>query len=58
LDGKIRSDDGMRIDEEDGWLLIRASGTEPIIRLTMEYKSKEKLERRKREMAEVIKKSL
>ncbi|MDD5172196.1 MAG: hypothetical protein PHF60_04135, partial [Candidatus ainarchaeum sp.] len=58
IEGEVRSDDGIRIDEEDGWLLIRASGTEPIIRLTMEYKSKEKLEKRKKEMAEIIKKSL
>ncbi|NYZ73565.1 hypothetical protein H0O00_00320 [Candidatus Micrarchaeota archaeon] len=58
IEGEMRSDDGIRIDEEDGWLLIRASGTEPIIRLTMEYKSKEKLERRKKEMTEIIKKNI
>jgi phosphomannomutase/phosphoglucomutase len=58
IEGEMRSDDGIRIDEEDGWLLIRASGTEPIIRLTMEYKSKDRLERRKKEMTEIIKKNL
>lgn len=55
--GKIRSDDGIRVDEEDGWLLIRASGTEPIVRLTMEYKTREKLERRKTEMKRLIERS-
>ncbi|MFC2017003.1 phosphoglucosamine mutase [Chloroflexota bacterium] len=30
--------DGIRLDFEDGWLLIRASGTEPKIRVTAEAK--------------------
>ncbi len=28
--------DGLRLDLEDGWILIRASGTEPAIRITVE----------------------
>jgi len=32
--------DGIKLNFEDGWLLIRASGTEPKIRLTAEAKSK------------------
>ncbi|MFH1521206.1 MAG: hypothetical protein ABID61_06175 [Candidatus Micrarchaeota archaeon] len=54
ISGKLRDDDGIRVDEEEGWFLIRASGTEPIIRLTMEYKTKEKLEIRKKQMVETI----
>lgn len=54
ISGKIRDDDGIRVDEEDGWFLIRASGTEPIIRLTMEYKTVEKLEIRKKQMIGLI----
>jgi len=34
--------DGMRLTLKDGWILIRASGTEPIMRLTVETESKEK----------------
>jgi phosphoglucosamine mutase len=33
--------DGIRIEEEDGWCLIRASGTEPKVRITAEGKTKE-----------------
>ncbi len=36
--------DGLRYDFEDGWLLIRPSGTEPAMRLTCEFKDKKKLE--------------
>ena len=31
--------DGIKLDFEDGWLLVRASGTEPKIRLTAEAKN-------------------
>ncbi|MFN7991588.1 MAG: phosphoglucosamine mutase [Candidatus Micrarchaeia archaeon] len=58
IEGKVRSDDGIRVDEEDGWFLIRASGTEPIIRLTMEYKRGEKLEERKAALVALIRKAI
>ncbi|MFH0737791.1 MAG: phosphoglucosamine mutase [Candidatus Micrarchaeota archaeon] len=58
IDGVVRSDDGVRVDEEDGWFLIRASGTEPIVRLTMEYKDRKKLEERKARLVSLIKSSL
>jgi len=58
IEGTVRSDDGIRVDENDGWFLIRASGTEPIIRLTMEYKTKEKLGEREKELRALIMKNL
>jgi phosphomannomutase len=57
-EGKINDEDGIRVDEEDGWFLIRPSGTEPVIRLTMEYKDKEKLEKKKKELIDIIRKNL
>jgi len=35
--------DGIKLNFKDGWLLVRASGTEPKIRVTAEAKSKERL---------------
>lgn len=53
-DGKIRDDDGIRVDEDDGWFLVRSSGTEPIVRLTMEYSEKKKLEMKKKEIEAIL----
>ena len=36
----VRNIDGIKLSFKDGWLLIRASGTEPKIRVTAEAKSK------------------
>ncbi|MEM1586605.1 MAG: phosphomannomutase/phosphoglucomutase [Candidatus Bathyarchaeia archaeon] len=35
--------DGVKIFAEDGWFLVRASNTQPLIRLTVEARDKEKL---------------
>jgi phosphoglucosamine mutase len=58
IDGKLETGDGVRVDEGDGWFLIRASGTEPVVRLTMEYKTKERLGMRKKGIAGLIRKSI
>ncbi|NLV27527.1 MAG: phosphopentomutase/phosphoglucosamine mutase [Methanomicrobiales archaeon] len=39
--GAVNPTDGIRIEEEDGWCLVRASGTEPKIRFTAEGKTPE-----------------
>lgn len=37
--------DGVKVVEDEGWLLIRPSNTQPLIRLTVEAKNKEALQR-------------
>lgn len=40
--GKLNKNDGFRIDWGDSWLHVRPSGTEPIIRVIAEAKTKQK----------------
>jgi phosphomannomutase / phosphoglucomutase len=48
VEGKIDTTDGIKIWYDDGWLLIRPSGTEPIIRIFVEAETK----RRARDLLE------
>ena len=34
--GEVTDIDGIRVDAENGWILVRPSGTEPKIRITAE----------------------
>ncbi|MCZ7361858.1 MAG: phosphoglucosamine mutase, partial [Candidatus Methanoperedens sp.] len=38
--GNINTLDGVRVDLKDGWILVRPSGTEPKIRITVESKER------------------
>ncbi|MEM2273422.1 MAG: phosphomannomutase, partial [Candidatus Bathyarchaeia archaeon] len=42
---RIVAIDGIKIVAEDGWFLIRASNTQPLIRLSVEAKDEERLRR-------------
>ena len=44
LSNKIDTIDGIGIQLEDGWVLIRASNTSPLIRITTEAETSEKAE--------------
>lgn len=37
--GWIDRTDGLRVETDDGWLLVRPSGTEPVVRLTAEART-------------------
>lgn len=42
--GDLTTVDGVRVEVEDGWFLVRASGTEPLVRVTAEAESSERAE--------------
>ncbi|MHC1705822.1 MAG: phosphoglucosamine mutase [Tenuifilaceae bacterium] len=53
-DSKINREDGLRIDFEEGWVHMRKSNTEPIIRIYSESKSSEKADELAKKMIEKI----
>jgi len=53
--GKITLIDGIRIDFKDFWFLVRPSQTEPILRLVVEAKTKELMQKKKKELSLLIK---
>jgi phosphomannomutase len=55
-DGKLDERDGVRIDFPDWWFSVRASNTEPKLRLNLEAKTKELMEEKKIELLNLIRK--
>lgn len=47
--------DGIRVDFEDWWFNVRASNTEPVLRLNLEAKSEELMEEKTKEIISLIK---
>ena len=52
--GKISRLDGFRVDFENWWFLVRPSNTEPVLRLVIEAKTKELMDKKKKEIAKII----
>ncbi len=52
--GKISRLDGLTIEFPDYWFNLRASNTEPLLRLTVEANTKELLEQKKKELSKLI----
>ena len=55
---KVTTLDGVRVDFPGGWVLIRASNTSSMIRLTVEAEGKKTFERLKKKFSEVLKKEI
>ncbi|MDD4409410.1 MAG: phosphomannomutase/phosphoglucomutase [Candidatus Pacebacteria bacterium] len=55
-DGKLNMMDGVRIDHDDWWLLVRGSNTEPLLRLIVEAKEEELLKEKVEELSKLISK--
>jgi phosphoglucosamine mutase len=56
--GDVDERDGVRVDFKGGWLLLRASGTEPLIRLTCEHRSEGELEKVFRRAERIVREGL
>ncbi len=54
VEGRRNESDGIRIDGEDYWVLVRPSGTEPILRVTVEGKEKNKVEEIVKKVEKII----
>lgn len=54
FDGKINLLDGVRIDYPDWWFNVRASNTEPKLRLNLEAKNQKLMEEKKKEVEQII----
>jgi len=52
--GKLLTIDGIRVDFDDWWVSVRSSNTEPILRLIIEGKTKEKMEEKLKEITKII----
>lgn len=53
--GKLLLADGVRIDLEDGWAIVRASGTENAMRVFAEGKTQKRADSLMKEMADAVK---
>lgn len=53
-DGKILTIDGVRVDYDDWWFLVRPSNTEPVLRLVVEARTKKLLVEKKKELIRAI----
>jgi len=55
VEGRVSRLDGLRVDGEDFWILIRPSGTEHIIRYSVEAKSRQRMEELKEAVGRALK---
>jgi phosphomannomutase len=51
---RVNDQDGVRVDTDDGWVLIRCSNTSPVIRMTVEARSQELLDKMKDSFGSIL----
>lgn len=56
--GKLTLVDGVRVDFEDGWVIVRASGTENAMRIFAEAKTQKRAEALMKEFQEAVEKAI
>jgi len=57
-EGKLTEIDGVRIDFENWWFLVRPSNTESVLRLVIEAENKNILAEKKEELAKIMSSSV
>jgi phosphoglucosamine mutase len=55
---RIDTVDGVRVELKDGWALVRPSGTEPLVRVTVEAESRERAEELRDEFVRLVRECL
>ena len=55
---KLNLMDGVRVDLQEGWALVRPSNTQPLIRVTVEAKTESKLKELRAEMLQLLKEEM
>jgi len=55
---KFNDIDGLRIEQKEGWCIVRESGTENLVRIFAESKSKQASEKIASEMKKVVERIL
>lgn len=53
-DGKMDKTDGIRVDYDDWWFMVRKSNTEPLIRLVAEAKTQQLLDKKVKEISALL----
>ncbi|MEM2144028.1 MAG: phosphoglucosamine mutase [Candidatus Jordarchaeaceae archaeon] len=55
---KLNLMDGVRVDQQEGWAIVRPSNTQPLIRVTVEARTESRLKQLKSEILELLKEEL
>jgi phosphomannomutase len=55
-DGRMFELDGISVEYADWWFNVRCSNTEPLVRLNLEAKTKDRMETKREELLAIIRK--